>query len=108
MVGHGPHVVRGAEFYRGRLIAYSLGNFAGGGVFGAEEETRFGAYLSVRLRADGTYLGGQVRSIVLEADGGAPAPDPTGRAGALMDERGRRDFPGSAAVVDADGLIAPP
>ncbi|MEV8172400.1 hypothetical protein [Microbacterium sp. NPDC077486] len=21
MVGHGPHVVRGAEFYRGRLIA---------------------------------------------------------------------------------------
>lgn len=108
VVGHGPHVVRGAEFYRGRLIAYSLGNFAGGGVFGAEEETRFGAYLSVRLRADGTFLGGQVRSIRLGADGGAPEPDPTGRAGALMDERGRRDFPGSAVVVDADGSIVLP
>ena len=29
--GHGPHVLRGMEFYKGRLIAYSLGNFAGGG-----------------------------------------------------------------------------
>ena len=26
--GHGPHVVRGMEHYRDRLIAYSLGNFA--------------------------------------------------------------------------------
>ncbi|WP_060923666.1 CapA family protein, partial [Microbacterium paraoxydans] len=108
VVGHGPHVVRGAEFYRGRLIAYSLGNFAGGGIFGAEEETRFGAYLSVRLGADGTFLGGQIRSVRLDAEVGAPAPDPTGRAGALMDERGRRDFPGSAVVVDADGSIVLP
>ena len=27
VMGHGPHVLRGIEFYRGRLIAYSLGNF---------------------------------------------------------------------------------
>ena len=27
VVGHGPHVLRGMEFYRGHLIAYSLGNF---------------------------------------------------------------------------------
>ena len=31
IVGHGPHVLRAMEFYKGRLIAYSLGNFAGGG-----------------------------------------------------------------------------
>ena len=28
VIGHGPHVLRGMEWYRGRLIAYSLGNFA--------------------------------------------------------------------------------
>jgi capsule synthesis protein PGA_cap len=28
VIGHGPHVLRGMEYYRGRLIAYSLGNFA--------------------------------------------------------------------------------
>ena len=33
VVGHGPHVLRGMEWYRGRLIAYSLGNFAGYKVF---------------------------------------------------------------------------
>jgi hypothetical protein len=27
VIGHGPHVLRGMEFYRGHLIAYSLGNF---------------------------------------------------------------------------------
>ena len=37
---HGPHVMRGMEFYHGHLIDYSLGNFAGyhalntGGVLG--------------------------------------------------------------------------
>jgi poly-gamma-glutamate synthesis protein (capsule biosynthesis protein) len=29
VVGHGPHRVRGIEFYRGRPIFYSLGNFVG-------------------------------------------------------------------------------
>ena len=29
VVGSGPHVVRGLELYRGRLIAYSLGNLTG-------------------------------------------------------------------------------
>ncbi len=31
VVGHHPHVVQGIERYKGRLIAYSLGNFAFGG-----------------------------------------------------------------------------
>ena len=34
LVGSGPHVVRGMEQYRGRVIAYSLGNFAGWRNFG--------------------------------------------------------------------------
>jgi poly-gamma-glutamate capsule biosynthesis protein CapA/YwtB (metallophosphatase superfamily) len=29
VLGSGPHVLRGMEWYRGRLIAYSLGNFLG-------------------------------------------------------------------------------
>ena len=29
VVGSGPHVLRGLEWYRGRLIAYSLGNASG-------------------------------------------------------------------------------
>ena len=108
ILGHGPHVLRGMELYRGRLIAYSLGNFGGGGVFGAEQETRYGAYLEVSLRVDGTLADGRVRSITFEQDGGRPVPDPTGRAAQLIDERGRRDFSGAAPLIDGDGRITPP
>ncbi|WP_282846840.1 CapA family protein [Microbacterium oxydans] len=108
VIGHGPHVLRGAEFYRGRLIAYSLGNFGGGGVFGAEEETRYGAYLSVRLRADGSLVAGRVRPVRFEFDGGAPHPDSTGRATDLINERSRRDFPDTAALIDEGGVLRVP
>ena len=40
VVGHHPHVVQGIERYRGRYIAYSLGNFAfGGNSLAARPET---------------------------------------------------------------------
>ncbi|MFD1201625.1 CapA family protein [Leucobacter albus] len=106
VLGHGPHVLRGLEFYRGRLIAYSLGNFGGGGVFGRDPATRFGAYVSVRLRADGSFAGGEVRSVRFDYEGGTPVPDPGGEAAALMSERGQRDFGANAAVIDGAGSIA--
>ena len=59
VVGHGPHVLRGMEFYRGRLIAYSLGNFAGGGnTLSNPGVLRCGGVLRVTLAADGSYPGG--------------------------------------------------
>src|SRR6185312_15974218 len=36
VLGSGPHVLRGMEIYRRRLIAYSLGNFAGYHNFGLD------------------------------------------------------------------------
>ena len=33
VLGHGPHVLRGMEIYKDRLIAYSMGNFATYGMF---------------------------------------------------------------------------
>ena len=38
--GSGPHVIRGIERYRDRLIAYSLGNFAGWGNFAPWRQPR--------------------------------------------------------------------
>ncbi|GAA2464784.1 CapA family protein [Agromyces soli] len=108
VIGHGPHSLRGMEFYRGRLIAYSLGNFGGGGVFGAEQATRYGAYLDLTLDADGRFAGGRVRSIDFAYEGGAPRPDPEGAAARLMAEFGARDFPERAARIAADGTISPP
>ena len=108
VIGHGPHVLRGMEQYRGRLIAYSLGNFGGGGVFGAEEETRRGAYLSLRLRGDGALIEGTVHSVRFDQEGGVPVPDPSHAAARAMDERGLRDFGDRAVRVDGEGRLVMP
>lgn len=48
VVGHHPHVLQPLEWYRGRLIAYSLGNF----VFASYSETPTGALLLVRFAGE--------------------------------------------------------
>ncbi|HLV56509.1 MAG TPA: CapA family protein [Actinotalea caeni] len=108
VLGHGPHTLRGMEFYRGRLIAYSLGNFGGGGVFGADEATRYGIYLDVTLHSDGRFGQGRLHALHFEHDGGRPVPDPDARATELVDEFSQRDFPATAPQIDADGTLAPP
>jgi len=45
VVGHHPHVLQSLEWYRGRLIAYSLGNF----LFASYSPTATGALLTVRF-----------------------------------------------------------
>lgn len=47
VVGHHPHVLQGAEIYKGRPIAYSLGNFIFGGNSRSDYDT---AVLKVALR----------------------------------------------------------
>jgi poly-gamma-glutamate capsule biosynthesis protein CapA/YwtB (metallophosphatase superfamily) len=46
VVGHHPHVVQGIEFYKGKYIAYSLGNFA----FGGNSLARYPETFILRLR----------------------------------------------------------
>ncbi len=108
VIGHGPHSLRGAEYYKGRLIAYSLGNFGGGGVFGAQQATRYGAYLDVSLRPDSTFVCGTVRSVHFGQEDGRPLPDPDGTAARLVGAFGARDFPATAAVIAPDGTLSPP
>lgn len=108
VLGHAPHTLRGMEFYKGRLIAYSLGNFGGGGVFGETPATRYGVYLDVSLRPDGSFIQGRLRSVHFEYKAGKPLPDPDGRAAQLVDQFSQRDFPDTAPQIDSDGTIAPP
>jgi poly-gamma-glutamate capsule biosynthesis protein CapA/YwtB (metallophosphatase superfamily) len=48
VVGHHPHVLQGIERYKGRYIAYSLGNFA----FGGNSLAHFPETIVLRLRFD--------------------------------------------------------
>jgi hypothetical protein len=107
VIASGPHVLRGMEFYRGRLIDYSLGNFAGYHNFTTGGDLSLSAILRVTLAKDGTFEGGRLVSLRLSAEG-RPGPDPSHAALDLVASLSRADFGHRAARFDARGTISPP
>ncbi|MFI5926243.1 CapA family protein [Micromonospora sp. NPDC051543] len=108
IVGHGPHVLRGMEFYKGRLIAYSLGNFAGGGnSLSNAGRLGWGGVLKVSLKPDGSWSGGSFTSTYMNS-AGKPTMDPDDRGRGLVTELSRTDFPSSGARLDGQGRITAP
>lgn len=104
VIGHGPHVLRGAEVYRGRLIAYSLGNFAGPGALGTAGPLGESAVLSATLAGDGRFTEGRVHPMRL--DGGVP--EPGGDAVTTLRALGERDLGRRAVRVADDGALSSP
>ncbi len=108
IIGHGPHVVRGLEFYKGRLIAYSLGNFAGGGQLSSNGRVGWGGVLQVSLTRDGGFVSGRFHSTYFSGSYGIPQPDTKDRALGLLRQMTAEDFGANGAVVSADGSIGAP
>jgi hypothetical protein len=106
VVGHGPHVVRGLEFYKNRLIAYSLGNFAGYKALNAGGVTGLGAILKVSLHRDGTYAGGSLVGTRMVPPG-LPGLDPKRETLGLLRSLCKADFPATGAKIGADGTMTP-
>ncbi|SCG56338.1 CapA family protein [Micromonospora halophytica] len=108
VVGHGPHVLRGMEFHQGRLIAYSLGNFAGGGrSLNPSGRLGWGGVLKVSLKPDGSFAGGSFTSTRMNSVG-KPTMDPADQGLGLIKQLSRSDFPRTGARFDADGKISAP
>ncbi|MGN6379953.1 MAG: CapA family protein, partial [Gaiellales bacterium] len=91
VLGSGPHVLRGMEIYHRRLIAYSLGNFAGYHNFSLDGDLGVSAILHVTLDADGSLRSGRLTSVRL-AGAGQPEVDPSGAGAALVGELSRDDL----------------
>lgn len=107
VVGHGPHVLRGIEWYRGRLVAYSLGNFAGYGNFSLAGNLGVSAVLQATLRTDGSWKRGRLVPLRL-VDTGTPRLDPRATAVDLVGTLSREDFGERAVRMDERGEILPP
>lgn len=105
VLGHGPHVLRGMELYEGRLIAYSLGNFATYGRFNLSGNQGLGAVLDVTLAADGSFAGGRILG-TKQVGEGVPEPDPANAAADLVRVLTLEDFPEHGVRVALDGTIA--
>jgi hypothetical protein len=107
VIASGPHVLRGMEFYRRRLIAYSLGNFAGYHNFSAGGNLSLSAILRVTLAKDGSFVGARLVSLRLSAEG-RPGLDPSHSALGLVASLSRADFGRHAARFASSGAIRPP
>ena len=104
VVAHGPHVPRALELYRGRLIAYSLGNFATFGGMNVTRESGLAPLLTVQLESDGAFIGGSIESF-RQLPFTPPALDSKRRALRLMQRLSAEDFPASPLVFGRGGSI---
>jgi Bacterial capsule synthesis protein PGA_cap len=109
VLGSGPHVIRGIERYRGRLIAYSLGDFVGYHTLGAAGVLSQSGILRLTLGRDGRVLAGRWISIALA--GGLPRPEHSDASARLVARLSREDFPADHFAIEPNGLLrlpAPP
>ena len=106
VVGHGPHVLRAMEWYRGRLIAYSLGNFLGNGTLSISGPGGVSAVLQVELRRDGSWAGGRLVPVRLVPPG-LPELDPGKAALGEVRDLSRQDFGPRGVRVSAGGALVP-
>ncbi len=106
VVGHGPHVLRAHEWRGHSLVLYSLGNLLTYGPFNLREPRDRGAIACATLDENGAVEAAELRS-TWQRPPGLVAPDPTGRAAALVDSLSRLDFPATSAGVLGGRLIRP-
>jgi poly-gamma-glutamate capsule biosynthesis protein CapA/YwtB (metallophosphatase superfamily) len=107
IIGHSPHVLRAMEFYKGHLIAYSLGNFAGYHALGYTGVVGITGILKVTLRKDGSYVSGTLVPTHMVAPG-SPRMDPQHQAISMVSGLTKSDFPKTGAQIGTDGTITPP
>jgi hypothetical protein len=111
VLGSGPHVLRGLELYRNRLIAYSLGNLTGWHNFNTSGAVlSLSALISVDLSPTGRFARGEIASLRLDGTG-VPHRDPAERAAGLIqrlshsDFRGRMRFGRLGTAGERDGRV---
>jgi hypothetical protein len=107
VVGSGPHVIRGVQWYRDRLIAYSLGNLAGWRTFGMGGTLSESGIVTVTLRGDGRVTAAKWTPLALVTPG-VPVVDSSGASTRLVSQLSREDFGASGARFKPDGTIVVP
>ena len=107
VLGSGPHVLRGMEWYHGRLIAYSLGNFLGDGTLSIGGVLGDSGILHVTLAPGGGWVRADLTPVRLVSPG-VPALDPDETAHGIVRTLSREDFGRDAMRVTTKGALLPP
>jgi hypothetical protein len=105
VLGSGPHVLRGMECYKKRLIAYSLGNFVGYRTLSTGGALSLSGVLRLRLGPAGSLVGGRLFRVRLVAPG---VPRPGGGSIAQVRRLSKADFGRRACKISRTGKLSLP
>lgn len=107
VIGHGPHVPRAIEVYKGKLIAYSLGNFLTYGRFNIEGASGISLVLKVSVDMEtGDFSGGAIVPVEL-LDGGIPFLDPEKKSVAMIRDLSAEFQAAPGLLIGEGGILVP-
>jgi hypothetical protein len=106
VLGNGPHVSRALEKYKGRLIAYSLGNFCTYKSVSVAGVCGMAPLLKVKMNRKGEFISGRIISFRQNHDKGL-LPDSLNNAAKRIRILTAKDFPKSGLVIGDDGKVVP-
>lgn len=105
--GHGPHVARAIDLYKGKFIAYSLGNFATSTSVNITGVSGYAPIIKIKTNKNGDFLEGQIYSAIQQGPDGARRPllDTTGACISEIKKLTEKDIPEAKIVIKKDGRI---
>ena len=105
--GHGPHVPRAIDLYKGKFIAYSLGNFATNANISIVGKNGYAPIVTIRTDRQGNFIDGEIISAIQRGEWGARRPflDPTGACIKEIKNLTEMDIPEAEIVISDDGKI---
>lgn len=104
VLGNGPHVSRALEKYKGRLIAYSLGNFCTYKSVSVAGVCGMAPLLKVKMNHNGEFISGRIISFRQNHEKGL-LRDSLNSAARRIRMLTAKDFPKSGLVIGEDGVI---
>uniref|UniRef100_UPI004047ABE7 CapA family protein n=1 Tax=Roseivirga sp. TaxID=1964215 RepID=UPI004047ABE7 len=103
VIGHGPHVLRGIDTYKSKLIVYSLGNFLTHGNVNIRDVMGKSAIMDIEIDlTTGNLVQGKIIP-TKQVDRGIAVFDPEGKAIQLIKSLSESDFKQSTLTINADG-----
>jgi len=102
--GQGPHVTRAIDIYKGRFIAYSLGNFATYGRFDLNGVCGISLIIKIYVNRKGEFVSGEVYSVKLIGKG-IPVIDDKQMALKQIINLTKSDVPETQLVIRYTGII---
>lgn len=105
VLGHGPHIPRAIEVYKGKFIAYSMGNFATYKRFSMSGSKSYAPIFELKLSKKGDFISGKIHSAI-QTKVRYPFMDSNKKALKEIKRLTIIDFPENKIKFEDDGTIS--